>query len=159
MSAYVVSWLNDDLELGPLTAVERDCASGWLLAEIISRIHPRLLHPDDLSIQFINDRKKGETRPLPEIKKHNLTQLRPLFRQLGIAVTDETVENIGAADRGTALRILYQLRKTLDVEVPPKPRERIPKIKRKELGAFETYWYGHGGHAEPLCRGDFSTVR
>ena len=64
MSAYVLSWLNDELQLsnGPVNAIEREFASGYLFAEVIHKAHPKQFTVDDLA-EFQNE-KKGTVSPI-----------------------------------------------------------------------------------------------
>eukprot|EP00391_Amoebophrya_sp_Ameob2_P004678 CAMPEP_0179007114 /NCGR_PEP_ID=MMETSP0795-20121207/14962_1 /TAXON_ID=88552 /ORGANISM="Amoebophrya sp., Strain Ameob2" /LENGTH=1810 /DNA_ID=CAMNT_0020702015 /DNA_START=45 /DNA_END=5477 /DNA_ORIENTATION=+ len=164
MSAYVLSWLNDELQLsnGPVNAIEREFASGYLFAEVIHKAHPKAFTVDDLA-EFQNEKKvKGST--LASVKKHNAPLLKRALRVLstkcGLSETKNTaVAEIMQEDRGTALRLLYQIRKSLEQQKLKSPIEKIPRLPKTELPADDVYWYGKGGHSEPLLKPFFDEER
>ncbi|CAD7938778.1 unnamed protein product [Amoebophrya sp. A120] len=160
MSAYVLSWLNDELQLsaGQVTVIEKQFASGYLFAEVLHRAHPKIVTSDDLA-EFLNDKKaKGVT--VAGAKKHNAGLLRKTLKKCEfIPYQDDLVEQIMGEDRGTSLRLLYQIRKSLDEPKVHEKPEKIPKLPRTELDASDVYWYNLGGHKEPLLKPFFDEER
>ena len=121
MSAFIFSWLNNDVGLSrEVTSIERDFASGYLWAELISKLLPNVLDTDQLKESFQNERQFAKSE-LGLVKGRNLPRLAPVLRRAKLPGSEDILANIAQEDRGTSLRMLYQLKKRLE---PPKLEEQ-----------------------------------
>jgi len=107
MSDVIVRWLNDDVRLSKkVTTFERDFANGYLFGELLSK-HGLL---KNFEVDFKDDQDYT-------CKRQNFAALRAAFgdtaQALGVKLKDEQVTEIMNQDRGTSLRILFQMRKGL----------------------------------------------
>eukprot|EP00929_Paragymnodinium_shiwhaense_P017795 TRINITY_DN12753_c0_g1_i4.p1 TRINITY_DN12753_c0_g1~~TRINITY_DN12753_c0_g1_i4.p1 ORF type:complete len:1130 (-),score=367.41 TRINITY_DN12753_c0_g1_i4:470-3859(-) len=121
MSDIILNWLNREVGLSKkVSAFERDFANGFLYAELLQRHN--LLGGEELTT-FADDASFGA-------KKKNFQQLASLLgrggpaENLGIRLKDEQISEIMSEDRGSSLRLLFQLRKGLQQVKPVAPRSK-----------------------------------
>jgi hypothetical protein len=123
MTDQLLKWLNTDVGLSrPVKAFEVDFANGYLFGELLNK-HGLI---DDR--EFLDSFVDASTL---SAKRSNLSKLKALMSRggasdLGIRLKDEQCAHIMDEDRGTALRVLYQMRKKcLDI-----PNDRLPQHKK-----------------------------
>ncbi|CAD7959618.1 unnamed protein product, partial [Amoebophrya sp. A25] len=79
--------------------------------------------------------------------------LREVFKRLGLpGFGGEVLHQIKQEDRGTSLRLLYQIKKSIEPVKDDAKTEKIPRLPRPELDPSDVYWYKMGGHKEPLLK-------
>lgn len=173
MSELVLSWLNSEVRLSrKVVAFERDFANGYLFGE--------LLHTHG----FLNDFEAFVDGSTLHAKKGNFEKLKAALKgpagKLGVKLSDELIEEVMDEDRGSALRLLYQLRKGLSGtlshtptgEVSPKRDlpSRVAKVRKgeNEERFFDTTFgalrhnerrVGHEVHAKPFADKHASQIR
>ncbi|CAE7322235.1 Spef2 [Symbiodinium natans] len=110
MSQLVLDWLNKDVCLSRKVKVfERDFANGYLFGE--------LLYKHGL-LQAFEEEFVDESHLAAKRQNFSMVQkaLRESVQELSIKLSDAQVEEIMDEDRGSSLRILYQLRRVLSTK-------------------------------------------
>eukprot|EP00435_Cladocopium_sp_Y103_P034218 s2640_g8.t2 len=106
MSQLILTWLNDDVRLSrKVTEFERDFANGYLLGELLSK-HGLV---QDFEEVFVNESTLAT-------KRQNWSLVRDAISaapQLDVRLTDGQVREMMDEDRGSSLKLLFQLRRTL----------------------------------------------
>jgi hypothetical protein len=89
-------------------------------------------------------------------KIDNFTKLQPTLRNLGVKFDSKTIDGIMKGERGTALRLLYQLKMALEKVYPPtdvgvlkktgkigdnRPAMKIPNPKEKYEAQAHTFFH------------------
>ncbi|CAK9003010.1 unnamed protein product [Durusdinium trenchii] len=130
MSQLILSWLNDDVRLSrKVTAFERDFANGYLLGELLSK-HGLLQNFEET---FTNESNLTAKRQNWSIVQEVL-QAAP---ELGVKLTDGQVREMMDEDRGSSLKLLFQLRRTLcskaigSVSLPTKGGQSQPRLQKQ----------------------------
>ena len=96
-------WLNEDLRLSPpVTSFEEDFANGYRFGQILNMFNQQV----DFS-QFTDDDKS-------DTKIHNFSRLRPTLDRLQVPFDTRTVQYLMAGKRGAAVKVLYQLKTSLE---------------------------------------------
>jgi len=119
MSQLVLDWLNKDVCLSRKVKIfERDFANGYLFGE--------LLYKHGL-LQAFEEEFVDESHLAAKRQNFSMVQqaLREAVGELGVKLPNEQVEEIMDEDRGSSLRILYQLRRVLST----KAKGSVPSAK------------------------------
>lgn len=103
MSALLLSWLNEEVRLSsPITNLETDFATGYLLGEVLSRFNQQpdfgLFSPADKSDSKIN----------------NFTRLEPTLRRLGVPFDTRIAQQVMMRQKGAAAKLVYQIKANLE---------------------------------------------
>ncbi|CAE7885679.1 grxB, partial [Symbiodinium necroappetens] len=110
MSQLVLDWLNKDVCLSRKVKIfERDFANGYLFGE--------LLYKHGL-LQAFEEEFVDESHLAAKRQNFSMVQqaLREAVGELGVKLSNDQVEEIMDEDRGSSLRILYQLRRVLSTK-------------------------------------------
>eukprot|EP00931_Biecheleriopsis_adriatica_P003924 TRINITY_DN105671_c0_g1_i1.p1 TRINITY_DN105671_c0_g1~~TRINITY_DN105671_c0_g1_i1.p1 ORF type:complete len:1772 (-),score=500.32 TRINITY_DN105671_c0_g1_i1:76-5391(-) len=114
MSQLVLEWINDEVRLSrKVVTFEKDFANGYLFGELLHK-HGLLNNFED---DFVDESSLNS-------KRSNFDFVKAAFRggdatALGIKLTDAQVHEIMDEDRGSSLRLLYQLRRGLSGKARP----------------------------------------
>lgn len=108
MSEILANWINNELELSKhVDSFEKDFANGYLFGEILQR-YKQQSADDEFS-------KKSNR----DSKINNFCLLEPTFKSLNIKFNAQLIDDIMKEKRGSAMRILIQLKMALEKVYPP----------------------------------------
>ncbi|CDW76374.1 sperm flagellar protein 2 [Stylonychia lemnae] len=107
-SDLLLNWLNNEIELShPVKDFEKDFANGYLFGELLYKFNQQS--------NFKSFSKKSDVASNLE----NFNKLFPTLRNLKVKFDSDMVDNIIKQQRGSALRLLYQLKMVLEKVYPP----------------------------------------
>lgn len=141
MSELIVSWLNTDVGLSrKVSSIERDFANGYLFGE--------LLHKCGF-VPCLEDAFRDE-QALP-VKRENFKQLKSVLQStagnLGIRLKEDQIAEIMQEDRGSSLRLLYQMRQGLLQRGPGRQAQpkagSTAKVPKAQRGEAEERFFDH----------------
>merc|ERR1712151_760253 len=108
MAEILATWLNDEVGLSQkVTNFEEDFASGYLLGELLYKFNQQA------------DFELFSQKDAISHKLQNFEKLEPTLRNLKIKFDSKMVDQIMKQERGTSLRLLYQLKMVLEKVYPP----------------------------------------
>lgn len=140
MSQLILTWLNDDVRLSrKVTEFERDFANGYLLGELLSK-HGLVQNFEE---DFVNESTLAA-------KRQNWATVQDAISgapQLDVRLTDGQVREMMDEDRGSSLKLLFQLRRTLcskakgSVVMAAKGGQSQPRLQKQVLDEPEEQFF------------------
>lgn len=120
MSHLLVKWANEDVGLSvPVTNLDDDFATGYLLGDLLSRFNQQ----SDFS-EF----KRGDS---VDAKLNNFTRLEPTLRRLGVPFDTKIAQALMTKQKGAAAKVVYNVKAALEkVRAPTvgRPGDKAVKL-------------------------------
>mmetsp|Transcript_59228 Transcript_59228/g.105229 ORF Transcript_59228/g.105229 Transcript_59228/m.105229 type:complete len:1758 (+) Transcript_59228:63-5336(+) len=137
MSKLILDWLNQEVQLSKkVGAFERDFANGYLFGELLYKHGLYSNFEDD----FVDQSSMAAKRTNFDLIKKSVSGGQA--SNLGIKITDAQVDEIMDEDRGSSLKLLYQLRRVL------KKKDGTALSGPQEAGPYRLDRKLHGEHEE-----------